>query len=160
MKKKMDIEEFSSQCILLGITALSNFLSQQTNEQTKSLWLELLLRLVTICLQFLLGIFETKDKETFCPSNVRTLAQLYYSIMFFTTGVTTTQLNQLWNTITLSSSFQLSPTEENLVHSRFLLSQLIFEGNLEDRTGFISIGALYFTDGYCSPEPEAAARRG
>ena len=46
------------------------------------------------------------------------------------------------------------------MHSRFLLSQLIFEGNLEDRTGFISIGALYFTDGYCSPEPEAAARRG
>ena len=46
------------------------------------------------------------------------------------------------------------------MHFRVLLLQLIFEGNLEDQTGFISIGALYFINGYCSPEPEAAARRG
>lgn len=39
------------------------------------------------------------------------------------------------------------------------LQGLIFEGNLEDQTGFISIGALYFINGYCSPEPEVAARR-
>nr|XP_058970820.1 cubilin-like [Pocillopora verrucosa] len=47
----------------------------------------------------------------------------------------------------------------DFVHFRVLLLQLIFEGNLEDQTGFISIGALYFINGYCSPEPEAAARR-
>ena len=46
------------------------------------------------------------------------------------------------------------------MHFRVLLLQLIFEGNLEDQTGFISIGALYFINGYCSPEPEVAARRG
>ena len=46
------------------------------------------------------------------------------------------------------------------MHFRVLLLQLIFEGNLEDQIGFISIGALYFINGYCSPEPEAAARRG
>ena len=46
------------------------------------------------------------------------------------------------------------------MHFRVLLLQLIFEGNVEDQTGFISIRALYLINGYCSPEPEAAARRG
>ena len=36
----------------------------------------------------------------------------------------------------------------------------MFEGNLGQPTGFIAIGALYFTNGYCTPEPATAAKRG
>jgi len=40
------------------------------------------------------------------------------------------------------------------------LFQLIFEGNLEQRKGFIAIAAPYFTNGYCPAEPEKAAKKG
>ena len=36
----------------------------------------------------------------------------------------------------------------------------MFEGNLEQQKGFIAIAAPYFTNGYCSAEPEKAAKKG
>ena len=41
-----------------------------------------------------------------------------------------------------------------------LLLQLMFEGNLEKPRGFIAIATPYFTNGYCSAEPEKAADKG
>lgn len=42
----------------------------------------------------------------------------------------------------------------------FLLFQLMFEGSLEQQKGFIAIAAPYFTNGYCSAEPQEAAKKG
>ena len=36
----------------------------------------------------------------------------------------------------------------------------MFEGNLEQQRGFIAIATPYFTNGYCSAEPEKAAKKG
>ena len=36
----------------------------------------------------------------------------------------------------------------------------MFEGNLEQRKGFLAIAVPYFTNGYCSAEPEEAAKKG
>lgn len=42
----------------------------------------------------------------------------------------------------------------------FLLFQLMFEGSLQQQKGFIAIAAPYFTNGYCSAEPQEAAKKG
>lgn len=36
----------------------------------------------------------------------------------------------------------------------------MFEGSLEQQKGFIAIAAPYFTNGYCSAEPQQAAKKG
>lgn len=36
----------------------------------------------------------------------------------------------------------------------------MFEGKLEKQKGFIAFATPYFTNGYCSAEPEKAAKKG
>ena len=36
----------------------------------------------------------------------------------------------------------------------------MFEGNLEQQRGFTAVATPYFTNGYCSAEPEKAAKKG
>lgn len=89
---------------------------------------------------------------------------LKFRYMFLGSGNTTLRLcqrnnilpreNPIWeDTTTGDNSWQYGQVSVSGVTE----NQLIFEGRLP-QVGFISIGGLYFTNGYCSMEPSKATK--